>query len=129
MVHFPNADADGFLNMWPKYVPAIKDSLQRDAIIVSTEWPDEIETFLALFKLLPAKSGKRTKSTVVSFNRVIEKFITHSEVRAIHTELQIFFNDFLQLFRFQSLAKKFCIKIFILSFTHVVQPKTVFRTT
>lgn len=70
------------MQKWQEYVPGIKETLIRENVSISTGWDDEIEQFLALMKLLPARSGARAKSHVVSFTRVIEKFIIHSEVNS-----------------------------------------------
>lgn len=65
---------------WQTYVSGIKENLDRENITISTGWNEEIEQFLTLFKLLPAKVGTRTKSRVVPFAKVVDNFIVHSEV-------------------------------------------------
>lgn len=76
-VHYPDSDAEGLLQKWKQYSTAIENVLVVEKVSVSTGWNEEIDQFLALIKLLPAKSGK---APVMSFIRVVERFIIHSEV-------------------------------------------------
>lgn len=79
-VHYRQADANGFMQNWQTYVSGVNECLVRENITISTEWNEEIEQFLALMKLLPAKVGVRSKSPVVPFTKVIDHFIVHSKV-------------------------------------------------
>lgn len=79
-VQFPKVNADGFTANWPKYAASINEVLTSYRVDICTEWSEDIEQMLALFKLLPAKTGKNSKSSALPFCKVIEKFIVHSEV-------------------------------------------------
>lgn len=76
-VHYPDADAEGLMQEWKKYAAAIKTVLVMDNVSVSTGWDEEIEQFLALIKLLPAKRGT---APALSFIRAIDRLIIHFEV-------------------------------------------------
>lgn len=76
-VHYPDANAGDLLQKWEKLATAIKAVLATENVTVATGWSEEIEQFLALMKLLPAKSGK---APVLSFIRVVDRLIIHSEV-------------------------------------------------
>lgn len=76
-VQFPNADANGLLQKWEQYAPTIGKVLEMEKAVVSTGWNDDVEKFMALVKLLPAKSGK---SPVMPFIKVVERLMIHSEV-------------------------------------------------
>lgn len=77
IIQYTNTDADGLLQKWDKYASSIEKVLAMEKMIVSTEWNKDVERFVALFKLLPASRGK---SPVMSFIRVLERFMIHSEV-------------------------------------------------
>lgn len=81
-MHFPNADSDGLTNKWPDFGSIIKSVLTESyQTNVHTGWSDDVEQVLALLKILPAKTGRNTKSLVVPFMQAVDKLIVHSEVK------------------------------------------------
>lgn len=65
------------MTKWKQYAPAVGKVMDIEKVTISTGWDEEIEQFLALMKLLPAKSGK---APVLSFIRVVDRLMIHSEV-------------------------------------------------
>lgn len=84
-VHFPNADADGLMNKWQNIGSNINNVLTEEYNTkIYTEWSAGVEQVLALLKILPAKAGRNTKSSVLPFVKAIDKLIVHYEVRFIN---------------------------------------------
>lgn len=80
-VQYSGAEHNGFQNNWPKYGSSIKEVLKSSySTTITTGWCESIEQILALMKILPAKSGTKTKSSVVPFIKAIDHLILFCEV-------------------------------------------------
>lgn len=86
-MHYPNAEANGLLTKWKEYAPAIMNVLKMDKVIVSTGWNEEVERFIALIKLLPAKTGK---APAIPFINVVNRLMIHTEVSSQNQFVLIF---------------------------------------
>lgn len=80
------SNENGLSDKWSIYSTKLKDYYsekvkERHYI---TRWPDDIEDFLLLLKLLPSKqAGRNIAATVENFNKASEMFITFELVDII----------------------------------------------
>lgn len=74
MLRYPTIDQNAFLVKWPKYATRVHDVLKTYyKKSIKTMWCKDIESILALLKMLPAKGNGRNLQSMETFNRSIDK--------------------------------------------------------
>lgn len=77
---YPDVDSCAFKDFWETGGPNLRLSLERyySSCMFSTEWPQDIEDFFILPRLLSAKN----KSSAEVFPKVVDKMISFKMVKS-----------------------------------------------
>lgn len=78
---FPNVNSDGLLNNWITVKGRVREILEKQyKFVIKSSWPEDIEDFLALLKLMSA-TNRTTMAGIVGYNKAVEKLIVFQQVR------------------------------------------------
>lgn len=75
-------NANALIENWPEITQNLKFVLDKyyQKQVFETDWPDDIEWFLILLRLLPFKQGCRSLASTETFHNCVKRLLIFSNV-------------------------------------------------